>query len=132
MDQAQLGYQKGQKETGSLEQDLQVAIKKDRDNIARMLIKKLKPLSRLQSERRNHIDRMNHEIDQFKAYIEQQRIQYEQLRQKATEFFYRKEKQKWEPLWPASDSGLRLHELSEEEVELELLQRKEELKGGVV
>ena len=132
MDQAQQDYQKGEKETGDLEQDLQVAIKKDRDDIARMLIKKLKPLSRLQSERRNHIERMNHEIDQFKAYIEQQRIQYEQLRQKATEFFYRKEKQKWEPLWPAADSGLLLHELSEEEVELELLQRKEALNGGVI
>jgi phage shock protein A len=132
LDQAQQDHQKGEKETASLEQDLQVAIKKDRDDIARMLIKKLKPLTRLQSERRNHIDRMSHEIDQFKAYIEQQQIQYEQLCQKATEFFYRKEKQSWQPLWPATQSGLRLHELSEEEVELELLQRKEALKGGVI
>jgi hypothetical protein len=92
-----------------------------------MLIKKLKPLTCLQSERRNHIDRLNHEIDQFKAYIEQQRIQYEQLRQKAAEYFFRKEK----PLWHEAQSGLRLHVLSEEEVELELLQRKEALKGGM-
>lgn len=132
LDQARQDHQKGEKETGNLEQDLQVAIKKDRDDIARMLIKRLKPLSRLQSERRNHIDRLNHEIDQFNAVIEQQRIQYQQLRQKAVEFFYRQEKRKWEPIWPSAQAGPRLHELSEEEVELELLQRKEALKGGMV
>ncbi len=132
LDQAQQDHQKGEKETGILEQDLQVAIKKDRDDIARMLIKRLKPLTHLQSERRNHIDRLHHEIDQFNAYIEQQRIQYEQLRQKAAEYFYRQEKQNWQPIWPAAQSGLRLHELSKEEVELELLQRKEALKGGMV
>jgi phage shock protein A len=131
LNQAQQDYQKGEKETGNLEQDLQIAIKKDRDDIARMLIKKLKPLTCLQSERCNHIDRLNHEIDQFKAYIEQQRIQYEQLRQKAAEYFFRKEKQNWEPPWPEAHSGLRLQVLSEEEVELELLQRKEALKGGM-
>jgi phage shock protein A len=132
LDQAQQDYQKGEKETGNLEQELQVAIKKDRDDIARMLIKKLKPLNRLQSERRNHIERLSHEIDQFKAHHDQQRIQYEQLRQKTTEYFYRKEKQNWEPMWSAAQSDLRLCELSDEEVELELLQRKEALKGGAV
>ena len=59
-------------------------------------------------------------------------MQYGQLRQKTTEFFYRKEKQNWEPIWPAAQGGLLLYELSEEEVELELLQRKEALKGGMV
>ena len=132
LDQAQQDHQKGEKETTNLEQDLQVAIQKDRDDIARMLIKKLKPLTRLQSERRNHIDRLNNEIGQFKAHTEQQRIQYEELRQKAAEYFYYKVKQNWEPVWPAAQSGLGLHELCEEEVELELLRRKEDLKGGSI
>jgi phage shock protein A len=130
LDQARQDHQKGEKETGNLEQDLEVAIKKNRDDIARMLIKKLKPFTHLQSERRNHIDRLNHEIDQFKAYTEQQRLKYEQLRQKAAEYFCRKEKQNWQPVWLAAQSGLQLHDLSEEEVELELLQRKEALKEG--
>ena len=89
LDQARQDYQKGERETDNLEQELQVAIKKDRDDIARMLIGKLKPLNRLQSDRRNHIDRLSHEIDQFKAHYDQQRIQYEQLRQKATEYCLR-------------------------------------------
>jgi phage shock protein A len=130
-DQAQQEFQKGEKETGNLESDLEIAIKKDRDDIARMLIKKLKPLTRIQTERGNHIDRLNHEIGQFKDNLEQQRLQYEQLKQRATAYLHRTETQAWEAPWPATPSGFSVHEFSEEEIELELLQRKEAIKGGV-
>jgi phage shock protein A len=129
-DQAQQEFQKGKKEADNLESDLEVAIKKDRDDIARMLIKKLKPLSRIQTERRNHIDLLNHEIGQFKENLEQQRLQYEQLKQKATTYFHHTEQQRWQEPWSAAPPGFNVHELSEEEVELELLQRKEAVKGG--
>jgi len=130
-DHARQEFQKGKKETDNLESDLEVAIKKDRDDIARMLIKKLKPLTRIQTERSNHIDLLNHEMGQFKENLEQQRLQYEQLKQKATAYFHRTETQRWDAPWPAAPSGFSVQELSEEEVELELLQRKEALKGGV-
>ena len=129
-DQARQDFEKGTKESNNLERDLEVAIKKDRDDIARMLIKKLKPLTRIQSDRCSHVDRLNHEIELFKENIEQQRLQYEQLRQQATDFFHRTEKQNWDHTWPAMQAGFGVHGLSEEEVELELLQRKEALKGG--
>ena len=131
-DQAQQAFEKGKKETDSLESDLEVAIKKERDDIARMLIKRLKPLSQIQTERRNHIDLLNHEMGQFKDNLEQQRLQYEQLKQKATAYFHRAEKQSWQEPWSTGLSGFGVHELSEEEVELELLQRKEALKGGAL
>ena len=130
-DQAQQEYQTGIKETGNLESDLEVAIKKDRDDIARMLIKKLKPLARIQTERRNHIDLLNHEMAQFKENLEHQRLQYEALKQKATTYFHRTDQQRREEPWSATPSDFSVHELSEEEVELELLQRKEAVKGGV-
>jgi phage shock protein A len=130
-DQAQQEFQQGKKETDNLESDLEVAIKKDRDDIARMLIKKLKPLTHIQTERGNHIDLLNHEMRQFKENLEQQRLQYEQLKQKATAYFHRTETQRWEAPWAAAPAGFSVHELSEEEVELELLQRKEAIKGGV-
>jgi phage shock protein A len=131
-DQAQQEFEKGKKETENLESDLEVAIKKDRDDIARLLIKKLKPLTRIQTERRNHIDLLNHEIGQFTENLEQQRLQYEQLKQKATTYFHQTQKQSWEASWSAAPSGFSVHEFSEEEVELELLQRKEALKGGAL
>ena len=59
-DQARQDYEKGIKESNNLEQDLEVAIRKDRDDIARILIKKIKPLAHIQSERCSHIDRLNH------------------------------------------------------------------------
>jgi phage shock protein A len=130
-DQAQQALQNGEKELDSLESDLEAAIKKDRDDIARLLIKKLKPLTRIQAERRNHIDLLNHEMGQFKENLAQQRMQYEELKQKAAAYFHRTENQSWEEPWSAAQSGFSVHELSEEEVELELLQRKEALKGGV-
>ena len=131
-DQAQQDYDKGINESNGLEQDLEVAIRKDRDDIARMLIKKLKPLAHIQSERGSHIDRLNHETKQFKEDIELQRLQYEQLRQQAANFFHRTEKQNKDHGWPAMQADFGVHDLSDEEIELELLQRKESLKGGAI
>ena len=129
-DQARQEYEKGKKEAEHLEQNLKVAIKKDRDDIARLLIRKLKSLSRIQSERGSHIDLLNQEFEQFKERVDQQRLQYEQLRQTAIEYFHRAEKQQWEEPWSGVQPGFSQNELSEEEVELELLQRKEAIKGG--
>jgi len=131
-DQSRQDYEKGMKESSSLERDLEVAIQKDRDDIARMLIKKLKPLNRIQSERSCQLERLNYEIEAFKENIEQQRLQYEQLRQQAADFFHRTVKQNRDYAWPAMPAGYSVHELSPEEIELELLQRKESLKGGAV
>jgi phage shock protein A len=131
-DQARQDHEKGKKESTNLEQNLDVAIRKDRDDIARMLIKKLKPLAHIQSERCGHIDRLNHEIEQFKNDIELQRLQYEQLRQQAASFFHRTEKQNEDHGWSAMQAGYGVYGLSDEEVELELLQRKEALKGGAI
>lgn len=130
LDQAQQDYKKGQTECENLELDLDVAIKKEKDDIARMLIKKLKPLTRIQSERSNHIDLLNREMVEFNENTDQQRLQYEQLRQKATEYFHRIEKHNRENTGLSNTTDFRVHDLSAEEIELELLQRKEAIKGG--
>lgn len=130
MEQAQQEFKKGQKECDTLELDLEVAIKKEKDDIARMLIKKLKPLTHIQSERSNHIELLNRDFVEFKENIDQQRLQYEQLKQKATEYFHRIEKQNQENTWLSTPIDFRAHDLSAEEIELELLQRKEAIKGG--
>ena len=129
-DRVQRNYEKGMKESNQLEQDLEVSIQKDRDDIARMLIKKLKPLNRIQFGRRSHIDRLNQEIGQFKENIEQQHLQYEQLRQEAADFLQRTERQGGYDSGSAMTADFCIYDISAEEVELELLQRKEALKGG--
>jgi hypothetical protein len=110
--------------------DLEIALKNDRDDIGRMLIKKLKPLIGIQADRHRHIDRLSDDIKQLRHKIEQQRLQYERLQQKATQYFHRAEQKRWEDTAPVDLPGFAAHDLSEEEIELELLQRKEAIKGG--
>ena len=112
------------------EMDLEIALKNDKDDIGRMLIKKLKPLTGIQADRRRHIDRLSDDIKQLRDKIEQQQLQYEQLQQKATQYFHHVEQNRWEDFPPADLPGFAAHDLSAEEIELELLQRKEDIKGG--
>jgi phage shock protein A len=130
--QVRQDYEKGIKKSSKLEQDLEVAVRKDRDDIARMLIKKIIPLSRIQSERCSRVDRLNHEIEQFKTDFEQRRLQYEQLRQQAADFFHRTESLSGDDSWPLIQTDSDPCKLSDEEVELELLQRKEAIQGGAL
>jgi phage shock protein A len=58
-DQARREYENADKERDRLEKDLVIAIKNDKDDISRMLIKKLKPLTGIQTDRREHIDRLS-------------------------------------------------------------------------
>jgi len=131
-DLAEQDHEKSKKETENLEQDLETAIKKERDDIARMIIKKLKPLAEIQEERQHHIDILQQEITHFNHALEEQHLQYEQLKQKADAYFHRTEQNVFEQTFATVGSNRRWQELSEKEVELELLQRKEMLKGGAV
>jgi phage shock protein A len=118
------------RECEKLDQDIEAAIEKDRDEIARSLIKQFKPLARHRDELGRHIQTLAREISQFRECVEEQRFQYEQLRLKSKEYFHRMEREAWEKTisiaMPSSVSG----EASEAEVELEFIQRKEAAKGG--
>ena len=113
-----------------LEQDLVVAIQKNKDDIARLLIKKIKPLDDLHNELTRNIETLDQEIEQFKNHLNQQRFQYEQLKHRSVEYFHKAEMLQWEKnistfVPPANFSG----ELSEGEIELELMRRKEVILG---
>ena len=123
-------YARGETEQRRLETDLEIALKKDKDEISRMLIKKLKPLTGIQADRSRHIERLTDEIRQFRENIEQQRMQYEQLQQKAAEYFHRSEQQRFQDLETTVQGDFAEVYLTEEEIEFELLQRKEAVKGG--
>ncbi|MEE9401688.1 MAG: PspA/IM30 family protein [Desulfobacteria bacterium] len=129
-DQAQREYEKYTRESEKLEQDLSVAIEKDKDDIARVLIRKLKPLTYHRDELGRHIETLNRETTQFGKCVEEQRLQYEQLQLRCTEYFQGVEREQWEKAMSDIAPHSVSREPSEEEVELELLQRKEAIKGG--
>ena len=117
-------------EQEKVEQDLAVAIEKDRDDIARFLIKKLKPLVQYRDELDAHINTLDQEIIQFQAGVDEQRRQYEQFQLRAKEYFHKTERQQWDQALATIIPCGADREPSEEEVELELLRRKEAVKGG--
>jgi phage shock protein A len=129
-DQAQREYEKYSREAEKLDQDLAMAIDKDKDEIARLLIKKLKPLAYHCDELNRHIEVMDREIAHFQNCLEEQRLQYEQLQLRSKEHFHKADRDKWEKSISEVIPSVYSREPSEEEIELELLQRKEAARGG--
>jgi phage shock protein A len=123
--QSQKEHHKYDQQYQTLDHDLTVAVQGDKDNIARMLIKKTKPLGSLCDELAGQVATLDEKISQFKDHLSEQRLQYEQLKIRSAEYFHRLERQMREKdildIIPGNIPG----ELSEEEIELELLKRKE-------
>jgi phage shock protein A len=123
--QARQEYDKLLQQTELLERDLAVAIKKSKDDIARMLIKKLKPVSDLRNDIARHISILNEEIAELKERLNRQKLKYAQIKHRALKYSRRSRYQaRWDDL---SDMPVNTvwGELSEEEIELELFKRKE-------
>ena len=111
----------------ALEHDLTVAVRKNKDDIARMVIRKMKPLEDLSDELTRHLKALEEEMIQFKNYLHQQRLRYEKLKNRTTEYLHKTHVQQWEEdvIDPVCDDGY--GELADQEIELELLKRKDAL-----
>lgn len=125
--QARQEHDKLLQQTELLERDLAVAIKKGKDDIARMLIKKLKPLNELRNDIAQHISALKEEIAELKDHLNRQKLKYAQIKHRALRYCRRSRYQA--PWNDVSDMPVNtfLGELSEEEIELELLKCKEAL-----
>jgi len=115
----------------ALDHDLTVAVRRNNDDIARMLIRKMKPLEDLSEELTRHLKASDEEMIQFKNHLQQQRLRYEQLKNRTTEYLHKTQTQRWENnvIDPVSDDGY--GERTDQEIELELLKRKDALTGGI-
>lgn len=116
-------------EIAKLEKDLNAAIEKEKDDIARFLIRKLRPLKDHRDELERHIKRLDNEISGLKECLSEQRLAYERMQLQARDFVRKSERDGWEYAFSAG-TGKSVHEPSDEEIELELLRRKEAVKGG--
>ena len=127
---AQQEYEKYERECEKIEQDLTLSIEKDKDDIARLLIRKLKPMASHKDELGHHIGALDQEIVQIQDCVDKQRLQYEQFRLRSSEYCHKTEQQEWKKSMSTVLPDITSQELCEEEIELELLQRKEAVKGG--
>ena len=128
--QAQQELDKYQQQSQALEQDLAVAIHKNKDDIARMLIRKMKPLESLRDEIAERIRTLDDEISGYRGHLDQQRLQYEGLKHRSIEFFHKTPVSGWQKDLAEIIPDGKFGELSEQEIELELLKRKEALGNG--
>lgn len=121
------------REIEKLEQDLEVALKHSQDTIARHLIRRLKPIQDLRSAIQHHVDKRDREMAQVQASIDQQRLQFEQLKLRAANFINRSEQTELYTTLPDFISAHFSQELSHADVERELRRRKQtifENQGG--
>jgi len=127
-------YEKYSREVEKIEKDLEAAIEKDKDDIAKFLIKKLRPVKSYQEDLERHAKNLDKEIARMREKLEEQKLQYDRLRLKAKDHFRNIEDDVWNrsshsfASSASRDTGYR--EPCEEEIEMELLRRKEAVKGG--
>ena len=126
LNQVQRDYDKSKRQCNGLERDLAFAVQNGKDDIARRLIKKRKPLINLLTELSRHTKVLNAEILENQEYLDQQKLRYKQLKHRSREYFH-KGHQDWGknisevmPEYP-DDS------MTEMEIELELLKHKKKL-----
>ena len=130
-EQTQRAYERYTEECEKLDRDIEAAISKDKDDIARLLIKKFKPLASHCDELSRLIQSSEQEIKQFRECVEKQRFQYDQIQLRSKQYLHRLEREEWERTLPTTSRPMVNEDPSEGEVELELLKRKEASNGGV-
>ncbi len=119
-------HEKLKEELKKTNADIDSAIKKGKDDIAKFLIKKEIPISRHIKDIERHIKNLDVDLENARQTYESRKMDYERLKLRAREYL-RKE---GEPSGIFEDiSGEPYQDVCDEEIELELLKRKENIIG---
>jgi phage shock protein A len=129
-EQIQRALARYNEESLKLEQDLELAVGKGKDEIARMLIRKRRTLHSGSGQMQRQLETLTEEQSQVAGTLEKQRCQYDQLKAKSAAFCRQAEEHRFEDPLETLDGAFAWLTPSEEEVELELLQRKEAARKG--
>lgn len=117
-------------EMDKLERDLILALKKEKDDIARMLIRKRRSLETGSSNLKEQMEVMMLEHTQLSETLAQQRLQYETLSARADTYSRQAGDRLFETASHHQAGPFHAPAPSDEEIELELLTRKEALQKG--
>ena len=119
-------------ETDKLERDLVLALEKEKDDIARMLIRRRRALEAASSHLMEQVGTMTQEKTQLAETLAHQRLQYDTLRARADAYRSQSADRLFEiETASASNTGtVDSIDPGDEEIELELLARKEALQKG--
>ena len=112
------------------EEDLNTAIEKEKEDIARLLIKKrLKTDQHMEAVSR-HTESIEKKIEMMTERIEAQKQQYAELTLRSESWIQKAEYRQWEENASNTMPENSWHSISDEEVELELIKRKDAIRGG--
>jgi len=119
-------------EAQRLEQDLELALRREKDDIARMLIRKRRALENSCELLTRRQDGLQAEQNHLAETLAQQRLQYDQLKIKTATFCQQAEQQHTVEAEALAETDYGWQAPTDEEIELELLQRREALQqeGG--
>ena len=114
-----------------LEKDLILALKKEKDDIARMLIRRRRSLETGSRHLKEQLEKMSKEKSRLLETLATQRLQYESLSARADAYCRRAGDRLIESVSNHQVGTIHAGAHSDEEIELELLTRKEALQKGV-
>jgi len=130
MGMAQRDLSRYHKQVQALEEDLDRAVARDQDDIARRLIRKLHPMRQCVASMETRIGDHTNELAQEQARLAAQTMAYDDMRQRVAAVQERSRRA--DGILEAVKIGgaIRSQEPSEEEIEWELMQRKEAAGSG--
>jgi phage shock protein A len=117
-------------EMDRLERDLTRALKKEKDDIARMLIRRRRALETASRHLKEQEEIITQEKTQLSETLANQRLQYETLAAKVDAYGRRAADRRFEAASRQGAAAIYSDDPIDEEVELELLERKEALQEG--
>jgi phage shock protein A len=119
-----------EEEIEKLEKDLSLALRKEKDDIAKLLIRKqqVQAAGREQLQRQQQL--LHEEKEQLGKLIDEQKGHYEQLKIKAATFFRQAEQRRFEETQTVLGESVVSYATDDQEIELELMRRKEQIRQG--
>ena len=117
-------------ELQKLETDLELAVGKDKDDIARMLIRKRRTIQGGADLMAQRLSGVEEESARLNETLDRQRLQYAQFQVKVAGYCRRAELNSNETYAMSMEPDMAWNIPTEEEIELELIQRKQSLQPG--
>jgi phage shock protein A len=130
--QAENDHGQRKEEVHKLENDLDLAVRKEKDDIARMLIRKRRSLQGSCEQLKHQIEALTQENSRLSEILARQRLQYDQLKVKVAAFSQQASSEGFDDVIAPEGVSQAWRAPTEEEIELELLQRKEAMQEGGV
>jgi phage shock protein A len=128
--QAESDFDQRKEEVRKLENDLDLAVRKEKDDIARMLIRKRRSLQSSCEQLKLQVEVLAQENSHLSETVARQRLQYDQLKVKAATLRQQTQSGGFDNGITAVIPSHGWRAPTDEEIELELLQRKESLQEG--